>query len=145
MKTTNPIQTLTGFLGRDVETALTTQREYSRVEWDPVTDGEVEIHGTTALREYAKLSLAVHQGSGRSRGTRWVQLRAFDLDHHPDEARIRTARRGQRVEVQGYLEVHRYTDRANGEEREFEYFLVTGFRPRPGRRLRAGERSSQAA
>jgi len=143
MKTTNPIQTLTGYLGRDAQMALTTEREYSRVEWDPVTDGEVEIHGTTQVREYAKLSLAVHQGSGRSRGTRWVQLRAFDLDHHPDEARIRTARKGQRVEVQGYRQVHRYTDAA-GQEQEFEYFLVTSFRSRPGRRLRAGERSQAA-
>ncbi|HSL84608.1 MAG TPA: hypothetical protein VLF66_17680, partial [Thermoanaerobaculia bacterium] len=141
MTTSTPTLTLRGYLGRDVQTCLTTPREYSRVQYDPVTDGEVEVHGATPLKEYAKLSIAVHRGSGRDRRTTWYELRAWNLDEHPDEGRIRTARKGQRVEVQGHWEVHRYTDRATGEEREFRYVVVTGFRCRPGRLLRAGERS----
>lgn len=144
MKPTTPIQTITGYLGRAAQTALTAPREWSRTEWDPVVDGEVEVHGTTRVREYAKLSLAVHEGSGRNRTTRWVQLRAWNLDEHPDEGRIRTARKGQRVEVEGYWEVHPYTDRETGEAREFRYVVVTSFRCRPGRWFRPGEVSRAA-
>jgi hypothetical protein len=144
MQTSTPTLTLTGFLGRDVETQLTIPRDYSYTVNDPVIDGDVVCEGTTPVREYAKLSLAVHEGAGRDRASRWYQLRVFNLDDHPDEGRIRTARKGQRVEVQGHWEVHRYTDRATGEEREFRYVAVTSFRFRPGRLLRKGERSLAA-
>lgn len=138
MTTTTPTLTLTGYLGRDAEVHVTPEREWQRTAWDRVTDGEITVAGTTAPREWAKLSLAVHEGRGRNRSTRWYQLRAWQLDHHPDEARIRTARKGQRVEVQGYWETHRYTD-SEGSEREFRYVVVTSFRPRPGRLLRPEE------
>jgi single-stranded DNA-binding protein len=134
MKISTLTLTLTGYLGQDVEIPTTTPRDYSRAFHDPVTDGEVVIEGTTAQRDYAKLSMAVHEGSGSDRATRWVQLRAWDLDHHPHEARLRTARKGQRVEVEGFEEIHRYTDRT-GQESEFRYIVVTSFRFRPGRLL----------
>lgn len=36
---------------------------------------------------------------GSDRSTTWHQLRVWNLDDHPDEARIRAARKGHRVEV----------------------------------------------
>ena len=136
MKLSTPTLTLTGYLGHDVQIPTTTPREYSRTVTDPIIDEEIVVEGTTTAREYARLSLAVHEGTGSRRKTRWVHLRAWDLDHHPDEARLRTARKGQRVEVQGYPAVHRYKDRKTGEPREFHYIVVTSFRRRPGRLLR---------
>ena len=137
--TSTPTLTLTGFLGRDAEIRSTDRSEWQRTAWDPITDGEVTMAGTRESRDWAKLSIAVHEGSGRDRRTTWYPMRAWDLDHHPDEARVRTARKGQRVEVEGYWEVHRYTDSRSGEEREFRYVVVTSFRPRPGRLLRPRE------
>lgn len=58
--------TLTGWLGRDAETHLTARREYSRTAYDPVTDGDVVFEGTSEPREFAKLSVAVHEGYGVS-------------------------------------------------------------------------------
>lgn len=133
-KITPVLLTLTGWLGRDVETRLTARREYSRTRYDRLTDGDVVFEGTSESREFAKLSLAVHEGYGSNRTTTWHQLRAWNLDHHPDEARLRTAKKGDRVEVQGYWETHTYTDR-NGEKRQFRYLVVTSFRRRPGRLL----------
>jgi hypothetical protein len=144
MTTSTPTLTLIGFLGRDVETRLTTPRDYCRTTYDPVIDGDVVCEGTTPVREFAQLSLAVHEGSGTGRATKWYQLRAWNLDDHPDEARIRTARKGQRVEVQGYWEVHRYTDSGTGAEQEFRYLVVTSFRRRPGRLLRPRETAALA-
>lgn len=132
---TPTLLTLTGWLGRDVEICLTARREYSRTGWDPITDGEVVFEGTSEARDYAKLSLAVHEGTGAKRTTTWYQLRAWQLDQHPDEGRIRTARKGERVEVQGYWETHTYTDSRTGEPREFRYLVVTSFRRRPGKLL----------
>ena len=132
---TPTLLTLTGWLGRDVQLALTARSEYSRTAYDPVTDGDVVYEGVSEAREYAKLSLAVHEGYGRDRKTTWYQLRAWHLDHHPDEVRIRTARKGERVEVQGYWETHSYTDSRTGRQEEFRYLVVTSFRKRPGRLL----------
>ncbi len=143
MKTSTPTLTLTGYLGRDVATELTARRDWSRTFHDPVVDGEVTVEGTSEPREFAKLSMAVHQGYGSNRRTTWYQLRAWRLDQHPDELKIRTARKGQRVEVQGYWESHRYTD-SQGQEQEFRYLVVTSFRPRPGQLLRLRE-SARAA
>lgn len=134
MKTTTPTLTLTGYLGRDVATELTARRDWSRTFHDPVVDGPVTVEGTSEPREYAKLSMAVHEGYGRNRRTVWYQLRAWNLDQHPDEVKIRTAKKGQRVEVQGYWEAHRYTG-SDGQQREFRYLVVTSFRHRPGRLL----------
>ena len=128
--------TLTGYLGRDAQIRLTTPREYRSTRYDPILDGEVVCEGETAVTEYARLSIAVHDGTGRRRTTSWYELRAWDLDHHPDERKIRTAFKGQRVAVQGFEQVHCYTDR-EGREREFRYLVVTGFRPRPGKLFRS--------
>lgn len=133
MTTTTPTLTLTGYLGRDVETHLTAAREYSGTRYDAIIEDMVTYEGTTEPREYAKLSLAVHGSDG---GTTWYQLRAWNLDHHPDEAKIRAARKGHRVEVQGHWESHRYTDARTGGQEEFRYLVVTSFRFRPGRLLR---------
>jgi len=135
MTTINPTQTLTGYLGRNAEVRLTTPRELERTVYDPILDGEVTTAETTPVREFARLSLAVHEGHGRSRQTTWYPLRAWNLDEHPDEGRLRTARKGQRVQVEGYWESHRYTDSRTGEEREFRYLVVTSLRFRPGRLL----------
>ncbi|MFW6012211.1 MAG: single-stranded DNA-binding protein, partial [bacterium] len=89
----------------------------------------------TQVREYARLSLATHEGRGRRRRTRWHQLRVQHLDRHPHEHKIRTARKGQRVEIEGFPQVHHYKDKETGEPRTFRYIEVTSFRPRPGRRL----------
>ena len=62
---TPTLLTLTGWLGRDVQLALTARSEYSRTAYDPVTDGDVVYEGISEAREYAKLSLAVHEGYGR--------------------------------------------------------------------------------
>ena len=132
MTTTTPTLTLTGYLGRDVETDLTAARDYTVTRYDAIIEDMVTVEGTTQPREYAKLSLAVH---GSDRSTTWHQLRVWNLDHHPDEARIRAARKGHRVEVQGYWETHRYTDARSGGQEEFRYLVVTSFRFRPGRLL----------
>jgi hypothetical protein len=49
---------------------------------------------------------------------------------------VRAARKGQRIEIQGRWEEHRYTDRKTGEEKVFRYITVTSFRTRPGKLLR---------
>lgn len=134
--TTTPTLTLTGHLGRDVQLCLTTPQEYSRFEVDPIIDGEVEVHRTTPVREYARLSLAVNRGHGRNRETRWYQLRVWNLDDQPFEAKVRAARKGQRVEIRGRWEEHQYTDRKTGEEKVFRYIAVDSFRTRPGKLLR---------
>jgi len=136
MTTSTPTRTLTGYLGRDARTCLTTPRDYQRTVYDPILDDHVTTEETIPIREYARLSLAVHTGHGRHRFTTWYQLRAWNLDDHPDEARLPTARKGQRVEVQGYPEEHRYTDTRTGEEKIFRYLVVTSLRFRPGRLLR---------
>ena len=141
MTTSTPTLTLIGFLGKDVELRLTTPRDFTHTVFDPIIEEDVVCEGTTPVREFATLSLAVHQGSGSNRTTKWHQLRVWNLDQHPDEARIRTARKGQRVEVQGHWDIHRSTDSTTGEQREFRHLVVTSFRPRPGRLLRKGERS----
>jgi single-stranded DNA-binding protein len=135
MTTGTPTLTLTGYLGRDVEIGLTAPREYTGTTWDPIIEEMVPFEGTTRARDWAKLSLALHRSEGTRRTTEWIQLRAWDLDRHPDEARIRTARKGQRVEVQGYWETHRYTDPETARETEYRYLVVTAFRSRPGRLL----------
>jgi len=136
MTTSTPTITFTGHLGRDAQIRLTTAREYERTLYDPILDDHVTLDEVTPVRDYASLSLAVHQGRGTNRSTTWYQLRAWDLDDHPDERRLRAAHKGQRVEVQGYPEEHRYTDTRTGEERVFRYLVVTSFRPVPGKLLR---------
>jgi single-stranded DNA-binding protein len=131
-----PTLTLTGHLGRDVQCCLTTPKEYTRMRLDPVIEEEIEVEETTPVREYARLSLAVNEGLGRSRRTTWHQLRVWNLDDQPFEAKVRAARKGQRVEIQGRWEEHRYTDRKTGEEKVFRYITVTSFRTRPGKLLR---------
>ena len=126
------------------EITVTPEREWQRTSWDPITDGEIIRGGTTAPREWAKLSLAVHEGRGRNRSTRWYPIRAWQLDDHPHESRIRTARKGQRVEVQGHWETHRYTN-ADGNEREFSYVVVTSSgRGRAAGRARGVETAAAA-
>jgi single-stranded DNA-binding protein len=131
-----PTLTLTGHLGRDVQCCLTTPKEYTRMTIDPILEEEVEVEETTPVREYARLSLAVNEGLGRSRRTTWHQLRVWNLDDQPFEAKVRAARKGQRIEIQGRWEEHRYTDRKTGEEKVFRYITVTSFRTRPGKLLR---------
>jgi hypothetical protein len=131
-----PTLTLTGHLGRDVQCCLTTPKEYTRMRLDTVIEEEVEVEETTPVREYARLSLAVNEGDGRRRETRWCQLRVWNLDDQPFEAKVRAARKGQRIEIQGRWEEHRYTDRKTGEEKVFRYITVTSFRTRPGKLLR---------
>jgi hypothetical protein len=134
--TATPTLTLTGHLGRDVQCCLTTPKEYTRMTTDPILEEEVEVEETTPVREYARLSLAVKVRQGGTSWTRWCQLRVWNLDDHPNEAKVRAARKGQRVEIKGRWEEHRYTDRRTGEEKVFEYITVTSFRTRPGKLLR---------
>ena len=123
MTTTTPTITLIGYLGRDSEVCLTTPRDYSHEVHDPVADMMIVREGTTEVREYAKLSLAVHEGSG---GPTWYQLRAWNLDDHPDEGRLRIAKKGQRVEVTGFpAEFHFTAD--DGEPKVFRYLDVQTF------------------
>jgi hypothetical protein len=133
-----PTLTLTGHLGRDVQCCLTTPKEYTRMRLDPVIEEEIEVEETTPVREYARLSLAVkvQQRGHQSHWTRWYQLRVWNLDDQPFEAKVRAARKGQRIEIQGRWEEHRYTDRKTGEEKVFRYITVTSFRTRPGKLLR---------
>jgi hypothetical protein len=135
MRTSTPTLQLTGYLGHDAEIRFTTPRTVTRTVYDPILDDQVVTEFETPVREYARLSIAVHTGYGRNRRTTWYQLRGWDLDHHPDEARLRTARKGQRVEVEGYWKSHRYTDSRTGEEKVFTYLYVTTLRFRPGKLL----------
>lgn len=141
MTSTPQILKLTGYLGQDVEVKHTKPRDYVASYRDPILDGEfVTRERTTTIRDYACVDLAVHDGFGSKRTTKWYHLRAWDLDHHPDELRLRTAKKGQLVEVEGYEVIHRYKHKQSGEMREFRSINVTSFRirhrlPRPaGRR-----------
>ena len=136
MRIHSTTQTLTGYLGRDVKVQILPEKEYIRTVPDEIADGEVTVHHTTPTREFATVSLAVHENTPRGRKTSWKTLRAWDLDSHPNEGAIRTARKGQRVTIDAYPEEHRYTDSESGEEKVFRYLVITSFRRTPGRLLR---------
>ena len=84
-----------------------------------------QIRTTRSGRDYALLSLAVHERTGGARCTRWQKLVVWNVDQL-DRIQARICRKGDRVWTQGHHET--FTYHRAGQARSLERFIVEDLR-----------------
>jgi len=120
-----PIETLSGYLGKDREVRWTRERTCTVTRRNEVAEMNEEHEIMTTPREYLRLSLATHDRTPRGSVTSWHNLVVWDPDRQA-VSQARLGRKGDLVEVTGRSETLRYQE-ANGTEREHRQFVVETF------------------
>ena len=113
---------LTGFLGKDREIRFTRERTYTKTVHNDIIDGDEEIEVHVPSRTYMKLSLATHTRTASGIVTRWHDLILWQPEPHAF-----LARKGDRVEVTGYVEEYEITTE-DGITRTGTHFVVQSLR-----------------